>query len=129
MPIVHIANILLATYLATGQDAANIVEGSQAIVHAECQENDLYFSLSIPNLIVGTVGNGKHHPQNPTNFNAHGFAILLTQTAAKKLAAIITATALCGEISCLASQTNQGELTKSHMLIERHSSKQGITND
>ena len=123
----HVANILLATYLATGQDAANIVEGSQAIVHTECQQKDLYFSLSIPNLIVGTVGNGKHHPQiqqtlmqmdcNPADPNS-----------SQKLAAMITATALCGEISCLASQTNQGELTKSHILIERHTSKQGALN-
>ena len=31
----HFANMLLAVYLATGQDAANIVEGSQGFVHAE----------------------------------------------------------------------------------------------
>ena len=56
----HFANILLAFYLATGQDAANIVEGSQGLVHAEMRGNDhLYFSVTLPNLIVGTVGNGK----------------------------------------------------------------------
>ena len=32
----HYANMLLAFYLATGQDAANIVEGSQGITQAEC---------------------------------------------------------------------------------------------
>jgi len=55
----HFANMLLAFYLATGQDAANIVEGSQGVVHAEVQEGDLYFSVTLPNLIVGTVGAGK----------------------------------------------------------------------
>ena len=35
--------MLLAFYLATGQDAANIIEGSQGIVHAECADDDLYF--------------------------------------------------------------------------------------
>ena len=34
----HFANMLLAFYLATGQDAANIIEGSQGIVHAEVRE-------------------------------------------------------------------------------------------
>jgi len=52
--------MLLGFYLATGQDAANIVEGSQSINHAEVtKEGDLYFSTTLPNLIVGTVGNGK----------------------------------------------------------------------
>src|SRR6202011_2316940 len=56
----HFANMLLGFYLATGQDAANIIEGSQGIVHAEVRGRDLYFSVTLPNIIVGTVGNGKH---------------------------------------------------------------------
>ena len=55
----HFANILLAIYLATGQDAANIIEGSQGIVHAEMNNDDLYFSATLPNIIVGSIGNGK----------------------------------------------------------------------
>ncbi len=114
----HVANILLATYLALGQDAANIIEGSQSIVNAECINGDLYFSLTMPNIIVGTVGNGKHHPSIAANLQ------LLkcdpnTKNSARKLAAIIGATALCGELSCLAAQCNQGELTRSHMYFER----------
>ncbi|NIP92968.1 MAG: hydroxymethylglutaryl-CoA reductase, partial [Akkermansiaceae bacterium] len=57
----HFANMLLGVYLATGQDAANIVEGSQGFVHAEDREGSLYFSVTVPNLIVGTVGSGKEH--------------------------------------------------------------------
>ena len=55
----HYANMLLGFYLATGQDAANIVEGSQGVTMAEDRDGDLYFSCTLPNLIVGTVGNGK----------------------------------------------------------------------
>src|SRR5699024_7915053 len=58
----HFANMLLAFYLATGQDAANIVEGSQGFVWAEDREEGLYFAVTLPHLIVGTVGNGKHLP-------------------------------------------------------------------
>src|SRR4029079_9539057 len=63
----HFANILLGFYLATGQDAANIVEGSQGIVYADlCFDDgktnpDLYFSVTLPNIILGSVGNGKQH--------------------------------------------------------------------
>jgi len=55
----HFANMLLGFYLATGQDAANIVEGSQGLTMAEERDGDLYFSVTLPNIIVGTVGNGR----------------------------------------------------------------------
>lgn len=62
----HYANAILAIFLATGQDAANIVEASQGITFAETVETsesaakNLYFSITIPNIIAGTVGNGKN---------------------------------------------------------------------
>lgn len=116
----HFANILLAFYLATGQDAANIVEGSQGIVHAELQGEDLYFSVTLPNIIVGTVGNGKNLPFVRDNLALLGCnAENKTGVNAYRLAAIIAATVLCGELSLLAAQTNQGELVNSHIRLER----------
>ncbi len=56
----HFANMLLGFYLATGQDAANIIEGWQGIVHAEVRNDGLYFSVTLPKIIVGAIGNGKH---------------------------------------------------------------------
>ena len=38
---------------------------------------------------------------------------------AKKLAGLCAATVLCGELSLLAAQTNQGELMDAHKRIER----------
>jgi hydroxymethylglutaryl-CoA reductase (NADPH) len=111
----HFANMLLAMYLATGQDAANIVEGSQGIVHAEVINQDLYFSVTLPNIIVGTVGNGKNLPFVQENFKKIGFG----EVTARKLAIIIAASVLCGEISLLAAQTNQGELVRAHVSLER----------
>ncbi|MDO0930186.1 hypothetical protein QQY66_00020 [Streptomyces sp. DG2A-72] len=35
------------------------MEGSQGVVMAEDRGGDLYFSCTLPNLIVGSVGNGK----------------------------------------------------------------------
>lgn len=109
----HAANMLLAFYLATGQDAANIVEGSQAIVHAEVKENGLYFSVSLPNIIVGTVGNGKDLPFVQENLR------LLCEPNARKLAMIAAAVVLCGELSLLGAIANPGELMQSHLTIER----------
>jgi len=116
----HFANMLLAFYLATGQDAANIIEGSQGMVHAEIRGKDLYFSVTLPNIIVGSVGSGKDLPYVQNNL-----AILdcLEQKKpgqnAKRLAIIAAALVLCGELSLLAALTNQGELMRSHIKIER----------
>lgn len=113
----HFANMLLAIYLATGQDAANIVEGSQGIVHAELSnQGDLYFSITLPNIIVGTVGNGKNVAFVQQNFKEMTCGEELT---AAQLAIIIAATVLCGELSLLAAQTNPGELMRTHSFFER----------
>ena len=116
----HFANMLLAIYLATGQDAANIIEASQGMVHAEARPEGLYFSVTLPNLIVGTIGNGKDLDFARENLAAMG---CLTEAEAgldsQKLACIIAATVLCGELSLLAALTNPGELMRSHLGIER----------
>ena len=117
----HAANMLLAFYLATGQDAANIVEGSQCMDHAEVLDNgNLYFSTTLPNLIMGTVGNGKGLDFVRNNLARMG---CLEERApgenARRLAGICAATVLCGELSLLAAQTNPGELMAAHLKLER----------
>jgi hydroxymethylglutaryl-CoA reductase (NADPH) len=116
----HYANMLLGVYLATGQDAANIVEGSQGVTHAENRNGDLYFSCTLPNLIVGTVGNGKHHPfveEALTRLGCREERVVGANS--RRLAAIAAATVLCGELSLLAAQTNPGELMLAHTALER----------
>ncbi|MEY3037735.1 MAG: hypothetical protein RL143_302 [Pseudomonadota bacterium] len=116
----HYANMLLAFYLATGQDAANIIEGSQGVVHAEVRNGDLYFSCTLPNLIVGSVGNGKGIDFVEENLQKLGCKEDREPGAnARRLAAICGATVLCGELSLLAAQTNPGELMQSHLKMER----------
>jgi hydroxymethylglutaryl-CoA reductase (NADPH) len=118
----HFANLLLAFYLATGQDAANIVEGSQGFVHTELREDVLYFSVTVPNIIVGAIGNGKH-----LDFVRENLALLGCEQInesggnARRLAIIAAATVLCGELSLLAAQTNPGELMRAHVDFERGS--------
>lgn len=118
----HFANMLLAIYLATGQDAANIVEASQGIALAEINDSeDLEFSVTLPNIIVGTVGNGKHHDFIRNNLELLGCANKEVEPGENtyRLAKIIAAVVLCGELSLLAAQSNEGELVKTHMKIER----------
>ncbi|WP_405137669.1 hydroxymethylglutaryl-CoA reductase [Nocardia sp. NBC_01388] len=123
----HYANMLLAFYLATGQDAANIVEGSQGITHAEDRGGDLYFSCTLPNLIVGTVGNGKHASFVDENLTRLGCRAEREPGGnARRLAVLAAATVLCGELSLMAAQTNRGELMRAHTQFERPTSSNGI---
>ncbi len=116
----HFANMLLAFYLATGQDAANIIEGSQGITHCEAREDGLYFSVTLPNVIVGTVGNGKAGPQIEENLKKMGCRQEREEGVnARRLAVLCAATVLCGELSLMAAQTNPGELMRTHLLMER----------
>ncbi len=115
----HFANMLLAFYLATGQDAANIVEGSQGLTYAEERDGDLCFSVSIPHLILGTVGAGK------SGYAEENLAALGCRddrepgANARRLAVIAAATVLCGELSLLAALANPGELMRTHLRMER----------
>lgn len=122
----HFANMLLGFFLATGQDAANIIEGSQGLVYAEVRGDDLYFSVTLPNVIVGAVGSGKTYDFVRENLRLLGCLEEREPGQNSRRLAIITAcTVLCGELSLLAAQTNPGELMKSHLKLERHKSNEG----
>ena len=112
--------MLLALYLATGQDGANIVEGSQGITYCEILDDKLYFSVSLPNLIVGTVGNGKNTPFVQQILDKLG--CLQTRPPghnARRLAAICACCVLAGELSLLAAQVTPQTLIDTHIRIER----------
>ena len=118
----HFANILLAYYLATGQDAANIIEGSQGFTYAENRDGNLYFAVTLPNLIMGAVGNGKDLPFVNDTMELLGCREDREPGEnSRRLAALCAAAVLCGELSLLAAQTNPGELMDAHLRLERKS--------
>jgi hydroxymethylglutaryl-CoA reductase (NADPH) len=118
----HFSNMLLAFYLATGQDAANIIEGSQGMTYGYLNsDDDFVFSVTMPNLIIGSIGNGKHHDFVKERLNSMGCE---GDGASKRLAGIAAATSLCGELSLLAALCDHKELVESHMRLERLHQKQ-----
>jgi hydroxymethylglutaryl-CoA reductase len=59
----HVANGLTALFIATGQDIACISEASVGITRMELTSTGgVYVSVTLPNLIVGTVGGGTSLP-------------------------------------------------------------------
>lgn len=119
----HYANMVSACFLPFGQDIANIIEASQGITYCEItKEGDLYFSVNLPNIICGVIGNGKDLDFVRNNLKKIGCLDedgLPVKNASIRLAKIIGSIVLCGELSLLSALTNQDELVNSHKKIER----------
>lgn len=58
----NVANAIAGIFASTGQDLACIHESSTGILQMEKTDTGLYLSLTLPNLVVGTVGGGTHLP-------------------------------------------------------------------
>ena len=107
----HSPNAITAMFIATGQDVANVAEGSAGIVYTEITpEKDLYLSITIPSLIVATHGGGTGLP---TQRECLGVLGCIGKGKVNKLAEIIAGTVLAGEIS-LAAAISSLEWVSSH---------------
>lgn len=97
----HAANALAAMFIATGQDVANVVEGSAATGYVEETETgDLYVSITIPSLIVATHGGGTHLGTQRECLEVMG---CFGTGKVYKLAEIVAGVALAGELSLAAA--------------------------
>jgi len=93
----HVANALTAIYLATGQDAASVVENSGGIISYEVRNSsDLYATITMPSITVGTVGGGTRLKQARKNLEFLGCT---GKDSSKKFAEIVCACALALELS------------------------------
>ena len=113
----HSANGITAMFIATGQDAANVAESSAAFIYAERRPNgDYYYSVTIPSLIVATYGGGTGLPTQ-----RECLEMLDCYGAGKvnKLAEIVAATVLCGEMS-LGSAIVAEDWVQAHDLLGRN---------
>ncbi len=95
------ANILAALFVATGQDVASVVEcGTGLTVMEVTSGGDLYASVTIPNLIIGSVGGGTRLPSQRDCLDLVGCS---GRDCARKLAEIAGAAVLAGELALVAS--------------------------
>jgi hydroxymethylglutaryl-CoA reductase (NADPH) len=93
----HYANGITAMFIACGQDVANVAEAAAGFSYTELRDNgDYYFSITIPSLIVATCGGGTGLPTQRECLEVLG---CYGPGKARKLAEIVAATVLCGELS------------------------------
>jgi hydroxymethylglutaryl-CoA reductase (NADPH) len=113
----HAANIIAALYLATGQDAAHVVEGSLTDTTVELTKDGLFMSVRLPALLVGIRGGGTSLPAQRQCLD-----LLLKPVSSlsktNQLAQSIGAAVLAGEVSLLAAQAAH-TLASSHKKMAR----------
>ncbi len=116
----HAANVIAATFIATGQDPAHVVDASTAITSISVRGDELYASVSMPSLPVGTVGGG-------TSIKTQHECLSIMDVAgggnppgahAKKFAEIICCAVLAGELSLIAALAAR-HLARAHATLGR----------
>lgn len=112
----HYANGLAALFLATGQDVACVAEAATGITRMEMnKDGSLYASVTLPNLVVGTVGGGTHLP---TQRECLEMMDCYGAGKARKFAEICAALVLAGELS-IAAALSAGHFTQAHQKFGR----------
>lgn len=107
----HSANGIASLFIATGQDEANVVESHAGLLSHELLENgDFYLAITLPSLIVATYGGGTGLPTQRECLELLG---CYGTGKANKLAEIVAATVLAGDIS-LACAVIGGHWVSSH---------------
>ena len=117
----HYANVLSAFFIATGQDPAHVVEGSLGVTCIESRGPDSVFaSVFMPDVPLGAVGGG-------TQLDTQREALAMLGVtpdperrgeAVLRLAEILGALVLAGELSLMAAFTSQ-DLARAHEKLAR----------
>jgi hydroxymethylglutaryl-CoA reductase (NADPH) len=107
----NVANALAAIFIACGQDVACVAEATTALTRVEkTLAGEVYASITLPNLIVGTVGGGTYLP------TAHECLAMLGCVGsghARKFAEICAAVALAGELAIVGAMSS-GQFATAH---------------
>jgi hydroxymethylglutaryl-CoA reductase (NADPH) len=112
----HYANGLAALYLACGQDVACVAESAVGVTRFEARgDGALYASVTLPNLIVGTVGGGTSLPTQRACLDVLG---LPEEGSANAFAEVCAALALGGELSIVGALA-AGHFTSAHQSLAR----------
>ncbi len=111
----HYANMIGGIFLATGQDEAHIVEGSIGITVAEEVNGNLYFSVTLPDVPLATIGGGTRLETAKECLEIMG---VYGNSKVGKFAEIVAGTVLAGELSLMGALA-AGHLARAHKDLGR----------
>jgi len=114
------ANVVAGVFIATGQDEAHVVEGSNCITTVDAREDDLYASVNLASLQVATVGGGTGLATQSEALELMGLAGGgdPVGTNADEFAEVLAAGALAGELSLLSALASR-HLSSAHEQLGR----------
>jgi len=122
----HYANGLAALFIATGQDAASVAEAAVGVTRLErIESGDLYATVTLPNLIVGTVGGGTSLPTQRACLEIMGLA---GPGNARAFAEVCAALSLAGELSIIGALC-AGQFAGAHERLARGKTQHGHKTD
>ena len=114
---VHAANGIAAIFIATGQDEANVAESHAGISFLDLREDgSLYWSLTLPSLIMATYGGGTGLP---TQRECLSMMDCVGTGKVERLLEITAGAVMAGEIS-LSSAIAAGDWVSSHDKLGRN---------
>ncbi|EKO3679493.1 hydroxymethylglutaryl-CoA reductase [Vibrio metschnikovii] len=112
----HYANALTAFSIACGQDPACVAESAVGITRMELNsQGGLYACVTLPNLMVGTVGGGTSLPSQKACLALLG---LTGSGNARALAEVVAGLCLAGELS-IAGAFSAGHFSRAHHKLAR----------
>jgi hydroxymethylglutaryl-CoA reductase (NADPH) len=112
----HYANGLAALYLACGQDVACVAESAVGVTRFEVDAaGSLYASVTLPNIMVGTVGGGTGLPSQRACLEVLGLA---GPGKAQALAEVSAGLCMAGELSIIGALCS-GDFSRAHRLLAR----------
>jgi len=110
------ANGIAALYIACGQDVACVAESAVGVTRFESTaQGELYAAVTLPNLIVGTVGGGTGLPSQRACLDILGLA---GPGKARALAEVCAGLCLAGELS-LVGALCAGDFSGAHQRLAR----------
>jgi hydroxymethylglutaryl-CoA reductase (NADPH) len=113
----HYANGLTALFIALGQDVANVVDSAVGITDFELTaDGDLHVSVTLPSLSLATVGGGTGLATSRECLRMLGCE---GEGKARKLAEIVAATLLAGEVS-FGAAIAAGDMVTAHETYGRN---------
>ncbi len=113
---INVANAIASVFVATGQDLASVHESGVGILNLERRDGGLYLQLTLPNLVIGTVGGGTHLAKQSEALAVMG---CLGSGKVERFAQLIAGFALGLEISTYAAIVS-GEFAKAHEKLGRN---------
>jgi hydroxymethylglutaryl-CoA reductase (NADPH) len=112
----HYANGLAALFIACGQDVACVAESAVGVTRFELRDDGgVYAAVTLPSLMVGTVGGGTNLPSQRACLDILGLA---GNDHARALAEVCAGLLLAGELS-ITGALAAGQFTRAHEQLAR----------